>query len=201
MRRVENGLHQKRLIKFVKDPGTLKRPLRKDVFNRYLCYCMPLNNVLFFQIAASTSLVLHVVLVQIYKFLQHLFPFCPLFHFDECAVLKNIQIAYIFFANWLHFQPLYNKFYGEYMPEKKYAIRTKILALTYGLVFVGLAFLAQFLGAVLQAALTIFGVVGGPLLGLFSLGMFTQMANQKVYFYVITKNRFFTVFFLIFREL
>lgn len=54
------------------------------------------------------------------------------------------------------------------------------MALVYGFVFVGLAFLAQFLGGVLQAALTIFGVVGGPLLGLFTLGMFTVIANQKV---------------------
>lgn len=54
----------------------------------------------------------------------------------------------------------------------------KIIAGFYGLLCIGVAFLAQNLGGVLQASLTIFGVVGGPLLGLFTLGMFTQTANQ-----------------------
>lgn len=56
----------------------------------------------------------------------------------------------------------------------------KALAIGYGLVSILLTFLVEFLGpGVLQASLTIFGVVGGPLLGLFSLGMMTTRANQK----------------------
>lgn len=48
-----------------------------------------------------------------------------------------------------------------------------------GLFCIGVAFLARHLGAVLQAALTIFGVVGGPVLGLYTLGMFSESANQR----------------------
>ncbi|XP_046962983.1 putative sodium-dependent multivitamin transporter [Vanessa cardui] len=56
---------------------------------------------------------------------------------------------------------------------------TKLAACAFGLVFLALAFVAEHLGGVLQAALTIFGAVGGPLLGIFTLGMFTTYANER----------------------
>lgn len=44
-----------------------------------------------------------------------------------------------------------------------------------------MAFITQVLGTgVLQASLTIFGAVGGPLLALFTMGMLCKSANQKV---------------------
>ncbi|XP_022119809.2 putative sodium-dependent multivitamin transporter [Pieris rapae] len=55
---------------------------------------------------------------------------------------------------------------------------TKIAACGYGLLFLALAFLAEYLGGVLQAALTIFSAVGGPLFGVFTLGMFTTYATE-----------------------
>lgn len=63
--------------------------------------------------------------------------------------------------------------------EHSTTLPSKIIACIYGFICIGLAFVAQSLGGVLQASLTIFGVVGGPLLGLFTLGMFTTRANQK----------------------
>jgi sodium-coupled monocarboxylate transporter 8/12 len=62
--------------------------------------------------------------------------------------------------------------------ESDSAFTSKILSTVYGFVCIGVAFLTQNLGGVLQASLTIFGVVGGPLLGIFTLGMFTTTANQ-----------------------
>ncbi|XP_055854921.1 putative sodium-dependent multivitamin transporter [Episyrphus balteatus] len=67
----------------------------------------------------------------------------------------------------------------EPLSDKKRTFLTKSIAFVYGLLCIGLAFAVQALGGVLQASLTIFGVVGGPLLGLFTLGMFTKRANQK----------------------
>uniref|UniRef100_A0A1Y1K0U1 Sodium-dependent multivitamin transporter n=1 Tax=Photinus pyralis TaxID=7054 RepID=A0A1Y1K0U1_PHOPY len=78
-----------------------------------------------------------------------------------------------------YFKPLYYRIKGYELSDKRLSIRTKIISFIYGLVCIAIAFLAQFLGGVLQAALTIFGVVGGPLLGLFSLGMFTRTANEQ----------------------
>ena len=55
----------------------------------------------------------------------------------------------------------------------------KSLALFYGIICVGFTFVVEALGSgMLQAALSIFGLVGGPLLGLFSLGMVIPSANE-----------------------
>ena len=77
-------------------------------------------------------------------------------------------------------QPVYAKLRNTPLPETQSGVISKVLALLYGLLFLGIAFAAESLGGVLQASLTIFGVVGGPLLGLFTLGMFVPSANQTV---------------------
>ncbi|XP_008582870.1 PREDICTED: sodium-dependent multivitamin transporter isoform X2 [Galeopterus variegatus] len=54
---------------------------------------------------------------------------------------------------------------------------SRSLAFGYGLLCLGMAYISSHMGPVLQAALSIFGMVGGPLLGLFCLGMFFPCAN------------------------
>ncbi|XP_077008508.1 sodium-dependent multivitamin transporter-like isoform X1 [Tamandua tetradactyla] len=61
--------------------------------------------------------------------------------------------------------------------ETRAAMLSKVLAFSYGLLCLGMAYLSSQMGPVLQAALSIFGMVGGPLLGLFCLGMFFPCAN------------------------
>lgn len=56
---------------------------------------------------------------------------------------------------------------------------SKLLSVFYGALCVGMAFLSGTIGGLLQAALSIFGIIGGPLLGLFTLGMYVTSANQK----------------------
>lgn len=55
----------------------------------------------------------------------------------------------------------------------------KCLALVFGLACIGLAFVAENFTGVLQASLTIFGVVGGPLMGIFTLGMMFPFTSQR----------------------
>jgi sodium-coupled monocarboxylate transporter 8/12 len=77
-------------------------------------------------------------------------------------------------------QPAYARLRKTPLPENRSGPVSKVLALLYGFLCLGIAFAAEYLGGILQASLTIFGVVGGPLLGLFTLGMFVPSANQMV---------------------
>ncbi|XP_063164171.1 sodium-coupled monocarboxylate transporter 1-like [Candoia aspera] len=62
--------------------------------------------------------------------------------------------------------------------ELKLSWISKGMSLFYGAVCIAMAALASVLGALLQAALTIFGMIGGPLLGIFSLGILCPFANS-----------------------
>jgi len=77
-----------------------------------------------------------------------------------------------------YFKPLYAHYKKKEWTATS-ALPSKIIALVYGVVCICGAFLSQYLGGVLEASLTIFGVVGGPLLSLFTLGMCTETANQR----------------------
>ncbi|XP_053200203.1 sodium-coupled monocarboxylate transporter 1 [Scomber japonicus] len=65
------------------------------------------------------------------------------------------------------------------MSEKHLSWTSKGLSLLYGVLCIGMAGLASLMGGILQAAISIFGVTGGPLLGMFALGIFCPFANSK----------------------
>ncbi|XP_066154318.1 putative sodium-dependent multivitamin transporter [Euwallacea fornicatus] len=77
-----------------------------------------------------------------------------------------------------YYKPFRAYLHKSELSPKSAATLTKCIALVYGLICLGMAFLVQHLGAILKASLTIFGAVGGPVLGFFTLGMFTRMANE-----------------------
>uniref|UniRef100_A0A8C4Q8U8 Sodium-dependent multivitamin transporter n=1 Tax=Eptatretus burgeri TaxID=7764 RepID=A0A8C4Q8U8_EPTBU len=63
------------------------------------------------------------------------------------------------------------------MTEERATLLSKVLAFGYGLLCLVIAFIASYMGSVLQAAISIFGMLGGPLLGLFCAGMFFPWTN------------------------
>ncbi|XP_053674462.1 sodium-coupled monocarboxylate transporter 1 [Anopheles nili] len=65
------------------------------------------------------------------------------------------------------------------IPDGKGALYAKWMSLGFGLVSFGLVFIVERLGGILQATLTLNGLIGGVTLGLFSLGIFFRRANGK----------------------
>nr|XP_044999913.1 sodium-dependent multivitamin transporter-like [Jaculus jaculus] len=61
--------------------------------------------------------------------------------------------------------------------ETRAIMLSRSLAFGYGLLCLGMAYISSQMGPVLQAAISIFGMVGGPLLGLFCLGKFFPCAS------------------------
>jgi hypothetical protein len=56
----------------------------------------------------------------------------------------------------------------------------KVLVVVYGILSIALAFCAHFVGPLLQASMTILGIIGGPMLAVFTLGILVPYVNQKV---------------------
>lgn len=78
------------------------------------------------------------------------------------------------------FKPLYMHIKHVNELGDKFATNiSKLIAAVFGVLVIGLSFLCQYLGStVVQAALSIFGTVGGPLLGVITFGMFIPYANK-----------------------
>ncbi|XP_036431451.1 sodium-coupled monocarboxylate transporter 1 isoform X2 [Colossoma macropomum] len=65
------------------------------------------------------------------------------------------------------------------LSEQQLSWASKGLSIFYGAVCIGMAGLASLMGGLLQAAISIVGTIGGPLLGLFTLGILFPCANSK----------------------
>ena len=76
------------------------------------------------------------------------------------------------------FQP----FFLKNVSDKREAMISQVVALVFGAICLGVAFLAESLGGVFSAAMTILTVVGGPVLGIMTVGMFSTAVENKVKF-------------------
>lgn len=77
--------------------------------------------------------------------------------------------------------PVYFHYKKVQMDQNKSMMLSKILAALFGVITICLAYLCFYLSdTVLQVSLSIFGLLGGPLLGVISLGMFVPFANSYV---------------------
>ncbi|XP_052062969.1 sodium-coupled monocarboxylate transporter 1-like isoform X3 [Mytilus californianus] len=77
------------------------------------------------------------------------------------------------------FKPIYKKITQTEVNESRATVYSKVVALLYGLLTIGLAFLSQYFGTlILQISLSIFGMVGGPLLALFVMALFFPCINS-----------------------
>ncbi|KAJ8040723.1 Sodium-coupled monocarboxylate transporter 2 [Holothuria leucospilota] len=63
--------------------------------------------------------------------------------------------------------------------ERKYNLVIKVISAIFGIITIALAFLASVLGDVLETAVSIGGLTGGPILGVFLLAMFAPRCNSK----------------------
>lgn len=57
----------------------------------------------------------------------------------------------------------------------------KMLVLAYGTICLLLAYSAQYFDSILQTSFVILGVIGGPVLAVFTLGVLLPYVNQKVF--------------------
>jgi sodium-coupled monocarboxylate transporter 8/12 len=73
----------------------------------------------------------------------------------------------------------YQRLWGKAEGFEKQVTLARIWTVIYGLAVLGLAFVVQRLGTLLEASNKAIGLVGGPLIGLFLLGMITRRANDK----------------------
>ncbi|XP_070393598.1 sodium-coupled monocarboxylate transporter 2-like [Dermacentor albipictus] len=65
------------------------------------------------------------------------------------------------------------------LTPRQEAYVTKLVAALYGLLTIGLAFVAGTVGSILKAAFAMSGALSGPLLGVFTMGLFFPLSNKK----------------------
>ncbi|XP_076242296.1 putative sodium-dependent multivitamin transporter [Calliopsis andreniformis] len=74
-------------------------------------------------------------------------------------------------------KPSYKKL-GLHFPTEKESLLGKVLTGVNGLICLALAFIAKSMGGLVEATISLSGAISGPILGIFTLGMFVESAND-----------------------
>lgn len=84
---------------------------------------------------------------------------------------------------------IYEDFISKFMPEntteKTASNVLKLIVFLVGIVCTGLVYIVEHLGGILPLAIAFSAVCGGPLLGMFTLGILVPRCNSKVLFAVV----------------
>jgi sodium-coupled monocarboxylate transporter 8/12 len=75
-------------------------------------------------------------------------------------------------------EDVYKGLMGKTLSDERQGFASKIFSIVLGAVVMLLTYIVSYLGSILNAALSLFGVLSGPVMGVFFLGFFFPQANK-----------------------
>ncbi|UJR32988.1 hypothetical protein I4U23_020450 [Adineta vaga] len=76
-------------------------------------------------------------------------------------------------------EDVYKGLLGRRLTDERQGFVSKIFSIVLGAVVILLTYVVSYLGSILNAALSLFGVLSGPIMGVFFLGFFFPQANSR----------------------
>lgn len=80
-------------------------------------------------------------------------------------------------------EDVYKGLLGRRLTDERQGLVSKIFSIVLGAVVILMTYVVSYLGSILNAALSLFGVLSGPIMGVFFLGFFFPQANRHGGFY------------------
>jgi sodium-coupled monocarboxylate transporter 8/12 len=76
-------------------------------------------------------------------------------------------------------EDIYKSLLGRSLSDERQGFASKIFSIILGAVVILLTYVVSYLGSILNAALSLLGVLSGPIMGVFFLGFFVPQANSR----------------------
>ena len=76
-------------------------------------------------------------------------------------------------------EDVYKGLMDRKLSDERQGLISKIFSIVLGVIVILLTYVVSYLGSVLNAALSLFGVLSGPIMGVFCLGFFFPQANRR----------------------